>query len=269
MKRILLAFGLLSSIGSIHALELPTKSNDDHRIRTVTYNRNDVVQLDTMVGVSTHIELEPGEQYLTHVFGDSRAYAFTKAKNHIFIKPIVEDSNTNLIIVTDRRTYNFRLSYIGDRSKESVYDLSFSYPDTVAKEQAEKKKQSDIDAAFRQQRGRTNLKYSMSGDLEIAPVNVWDIGDVTYFKFPGNVDLPLIYEVDAKGDEHVIPKSIVGPAHNIWAVQKVNAKWSVRLGAESVLTVWNDAFDPLGVENISRTLSPSVQRVIKVQGDSQ
>lgn len=268
MKQLTLFAALLCLSYGACALEQPTQSSADHRIRSVTYNRNDVVQVDTMIGVATHIELESGEKYVTHVFGDSDAYTFTRAQNHLFLKPRVEDSNTNLIVITNRRTYNFRLSYIGDRSKQSVYDLAFSYPDTAIRLAEEAKKKVDLDAAFKQQRGRTNLLYSGTGDKEIAPVNTWDIGDVTYFKFPGNVDLPNIYMVDAQGNENVIDKVIVGPAKNIYAVAKVNEKWRVRLG-DSVFSVKNDAYDPLGLENISRTSSPAVQRVVRNPGDDQ
>lgn len=263
MKKCLLAFAVLTAMSSAFALELPASSVDDHRIRYVTYNRNDVVQLDTVVGVATHIEIEPGEEYVTHVFGDSQAYAFTRAQNHIFIKPTVADSSTNLTLVTSRRVYNFNLTYVAeDTKKQAVYDLSFRYPDTVAKQIAEQKKKADLETAFKEPRGKTNLKYAMSGDFDVAPIHAWDIGTITYFKFPDNVDMPNIYTVDAHGNESIVPRNIVGPAKNIVAVHKVNPVWTIRLG-DSALRVWNDGFDPKGLENVSRTASPAVKRVVR------
>src|SRR3546814_8551782 len=81
------------------ALENPRSSRLDHRVRTVNYNAADVIQLDAVIGVATHIVLAPGERYVYHVFGDSQAYAFTYKDNHLFFKPTADDANTNLIVV--------------------------------------------------------------------------------------------------------------------------------------------------------------------------
>lgn len=247
------------------ALDLPANSAYDHRIRTVVYNRLDVVQVDTVVGIQTHIEFEPGELYVAHAFGDPQAWTFSTKLNHIFLKPKADDADTNLTIITNRRVYNFRLSYFTERnSTKTLYSLLFDYPDTRTKEMEESAKVALVEDAFKQQRGRNNTDYDFWGDLDIAPINAWDDQEFTYIKFSPNTDMPGIYLVDADGNESLANRSAVGMAHNVYAVQKVNRLWMLRLGDRAV-AVHNNSYDSQGVENTTGTKSPAVQRVLKVQ----
>lgn len=267
MKKSILAIALLAAFpGLCVALDNPVKSPYDHRVRMTSYNPQDVVQLDTVIGIATHIELERGEQYVTHAFGDSASYSFANSANHIFIKPIAEQAHTNLIIVTDRRTYKFRLIFQPTREAKAIYSLAFLYPDSERKRALEELRKKAVEEGFdKPPRGSFNTNYSMAGDLDIAPIHAWDNNEFTYFKFPGNVDLPGIYMVDPDGNESMVNRNTIGHANGIYSVHKVNAKWILRLG-DRALAVYNDSYDPVGVENTSRTQSPKVKRVV-VGGD--
>ncbi|EJC61004.1 trwF protein [Alcaligenes faecalis subsp. faecalis NCIB 8687] len=78
------------------ALDLPKQAGTDHRIRYANYDPHNVTQLDSVIGVGTMIELEEGENYLFHVFGDSEAYEFTEYTNHLFLKPVVDQADESL-----------------------------------------------------------------------------------------------------------------------------------------------------------------------------
>lgn len=265
MKKIVLGLVLASlCTGPALALDNPRASRYDHRIRSISYNTQDVVQLDTVIGVATHIMLEKGEHYVTHAFGDSEAYDFAVKENHVFIKPKAEQADTNLIIVTDRRTYNFRLTFQADR-KDATYQVAFRYPDVEAAKAAKRRRMATIEAGFRGKHGRYNLDYTMSGDRDIAPVNAWDNGVHTFFKFPGNRDIPAIYMVGEDGKESIVNRTTRGESSNVVMVHKVNARWVLRLG-DRALAVFNDSFDPVGIENTSGTSSPAVKRVVR-EGD--
>ncbi len=134
----------LALAGPALALETPRSSRLDHRVRTVNYNAADVIQLDAVIGVATHIVLAPDERYVYHVFGDSQAYAFTYKDNHLFFKPTAEDANTNLIVVTDQRDYSFRLSYSDSRSAPALYKLVIRYPDAEARKRDQAAQQAAI-----------------------------------------------------------------------------------------------------------------------------
>lgn len=254
---------LLSSLYAmpVQALMTPESSQSDHRIRYVTYDASDVVQVETVLGVATHIMLEEGEQYVTHAFGDSEAYAFANTGRHIFIKPKAELANTNLIVITNKRSYKFRLQFRNDRA-EAIYELAFNYPSLAAQKTHESSHRLAIERGFYQGAKAYNLNYTMSGDKDVAPINVWDNGQITYFKFSANMDMPSIYMVDAKGSENLIPRTIVGDSNNIIAVHKVNPRWIIRLGNRA-LAIFNEAYDQNGVPNTTGTISTVVHRINK------
>ncbi|WP_407213987.1 TrbG/VirB9 family P-type conjugative transfer protein [Enterobacter kobei] len=72
-----------------------------------------MVRIDAVAGLFTHIVVSPDETYITHAFGDS-GWTFSHKLNHMFVKPKREMSDTNLTIVTDKRSYNIVLHYIGE-----------------------------------------------------------------------------------------------------------------------------------------------------------
>lgn len=251
------------------AAATPTASKFDGRIRYVTYNGADVVRIDTLAGIATHIQLEEGETYVTHAFGDAAAWNFASTGNHVFLKPTADRADTNLILVTDRRTYNFSLVYHASKDAEVVYQLSFYYPDTAAKRNAERSEEKKLAASFLVPQADANTNYTMAGDRSVAPLNVWDDGKFTYFKFGVNRDIPAIYMVDADGNEAIVNRNSVGDASDVVVVQKVGAKWRLRLGQQA-LSVFNeqavaDADRPIATnrDRATGTSSPAVTRVVK------
>lgn len=273
MKQLVLAL-LLSTAAISPALadQVTTASKFDERIRYVSYNGADVVKVDTVAGIATHIKLEDGEEYVTHAFGDAEAWSFAVEKNHVFIKPRADRADTNLIVVTDKRTYNFQLVYHSKSDAPSVFQLSFHYPDTVAKQAAVVREAKALEAGFAVPAGPSRTNYTMAGDYTIAPLNVWDDGKFTYFKFPGNRDFPAIYMVDPDGRESIVNRNSVGKSSDVVVVQKVNEKWSLRLGQQA-LAVFNEDMIAAGDVPIttnpyaaSGTSSPVVERLVKGGG---
>jgi len=241
-------------------LGLSSALGEDQRIRYVIYDRDEIVVIEAVVGVATHIVLEQGETYLTHAFGDGKAWDFAVKGNHCFVKAVAENPESNLTIVTDRRSYHFSLR-LAPASDAPTYEIVFDYPDSRAKKEREEARRKEVEEAFAKKPRATNLEYSMSGDLDIAPVNAWDDREFTYFKFPGNRDIPAIYMVDVDGTESIVDRHGAGAANEIVALHKVAPRWVLRLGTRA-LAVWNDAYDPGGRRNITRTSSPEVNRVL-------
>jgi len=233
----------------------------DRRIRYVTYDPDDVVSIDAVVGVVTHIVLEAGETYVTHAFGDGKAWDFAVKANHCFLKAVATNADSNLSIVTDRRSYHFALRLVTSSGAAATFEIAFRYPDTDARRRREDAHRRAVEDGFARRGDRPNLSYSMSGDFDLAPVNAWDDREFTYFKFPGQRDIPAIYMVDADGNESIVNRHSAGAGNEIVVVHKVAARWVLRLGTRA-LAVWNDAFEPEGRRNVTRTASPDVNRVL-------
>jgi type IV secretion system protein VirB9 len=227
---------------------------------------------------------------VTHAFGDPNGWYFAHKGNHFFIKAKAVNSDTNLVIVTNKRSYNFVLHFIGNYAtrdadgkvvvhdiktpwslRDATLQLQFTYPREKAREAALAAQKASLARRFDAHGGYHNLNYDISAsarDREIEPVNVWDDGRFTYFKFGPNTDLPNIYTVDSQGQEtlvnrHMLPND--GGAHVIVA-EKIAPRFVLRLG-DDVVGVINESYDPVGTPNTTGTSSPVVHRVIK--GDDQ
>lgn len=246
-------------ITRVMALHHPTRSSFDARIRYTPYNAHDVVQLNTVIGIATHVVLEEGEQYMTHAFGDANAYAFAVEKNHLFLKPKAENADTNLAVVTDRRSYHFRLTFQPSIQSSAVYQLVFTYPVHL--------KKAALERDFEQAGHECNLNYTMSGDQDIAPLHAWDNGTFTYFKFASSRDLPVIYMVDADDQESMVNRHNMGEASNIVVAHKVHDRWILRLG-DRALAIYNESSReqaewPQPAPLSTGTAVPTIQRIVK------
>lgn len=247
MKKISTLAACCFAVSSAWGLQEPERSPLDHRIRYVDYNPHDVVQMESVIGISTHIVTSPDEEYITHAFGDSASYEFGTKQNHYFIKPIAEQADTNLSIVTTKRTYAMRLRFRDDRLN-ATYKLTFRYPEEEQrkKEAAEALKRAELEAEAKRKKAAEdmkytaydyNLEYTMSGDLSIAPINAWDDGRFTYFKFAQHVDLPLIYAINQDGQESIVNRHMLND--QVIVMHQVREKWVLRLG-DNALAVWNE-----------------------------
>lgn len=244
---------------AVSAESVPASKGVDSRIQSVKYNPSDVVKIYAKAGIATHIILNSDETYQTHAFGDSEAWQFSNVGSHIFIKPKVENGSTNLVVVTDRRVYNFYVQY----SKKDTFQVQFTYPEQIA-ERAKQKDAQLMLASFktRFEGKRINLAYKMKGSPVVAPVNVWDDGTFTYFKFGNNTDLPAIYALGKNDDESLYNRTVFGQKNDVIMVHGVSPKWRLRIGAYA-LDVVNDALNQVGNDMESGTVSDQIERVIK------
>lgn len=251
----------LALAGPALALETPRSSRLDHRVRYVNYNAADVIQLDAVIGVATHIVLAPDERYVYHVFGDSQAYAFTYKDNHLFFKPTAEDANTNLIVVTDQRDYSFRLSYSDSRSALALYKLIIRYPEAEARKRDQAAQQAAIERSLQAPPTRVNwLAYTRSGDATIAPVHAWDDGRQTWLQFAPGADIPAVYRVTPDGQE-VITNFHMADDRTL-VLHRTSALWHLRLG-DLVLAIHNETYGATPPPAHTGTTSPAVQRRVK------
>ncbi|MDK7585083.1 TrbG/VirB9 family P-type conjugative transfer protein [Alcaligenes phenolicus] len=243
------------------ALDLPKQAGTDHRIRYANYDPHNVTQLDSVIGVGTMIELEEGENYLFHVFGDSEAYEFTEYTNHLFLKPVVDQADTNLIVVTDRRNYTFRIEYHNEReTKQALYKLIMRYPDSEAIEARQQQHEKTVQTAFSQVGLPVNWQaYSKSGDLDLAPIHAWDDGHQTWMQFAPTAEIPAIYRVTDDGQEVLTNYHMAD--HRTMVLHRTSARWHIRLGG-NVVAIHNAAFRQTPTKPHTGTASPSVERVV-------
>ncbi len=238
----------------------------DSRIRTVDYRPNEVISVPVSTGVVTRITLEHGEKIIAAATGmpgkcDSDANVWCVVAdadaNEVWVKPKTGAKHNNLELKTDRRDYSFDLKV----GKVTTYRVVLRYAGLSAVGPARGPTDQEIVAARLAQAQPTpkNLNYSLEGNEkggDIIPKAVFDDGTFTYFKFPGNTELPTIFVIGADGKEARVNYNMTG---DYMVVQRLGHQFVLRLG-KSVVSVWNDSFDAQGVAPKSGTTIAGVER---------
>lgn len=247
MRKILLvALCLLGTFSSVWANQNPRGLSTDNRIKIVAYNANDVVTVHGSHYVSTGIFLDKNESILHIDVGDPLAWKVTPSRDApyvLFVEPQLPQSDTNMTVLTTKRTYQFRLfTYNGDspRSRSVIFSLQFRYPD-------EEKAQFESELSSLQHgflgnapnnAVRWNYDYSFYGSKRLAPIQAVDNGTFTIFKFPKNSIVPAIFAVDLHRNESLVNFRVEG---DYVFIQGVRHQYTLRNG-EDVTTVYNDCF---------------------------
>lgn len=261
---------------SVFAEVTPPYGEFDPRVRVVPYNQYEVTKLVTFFGVSTHIQFSRDEEIVDLAIGDPAAWEIIPRVSNLYIRPLANNPDTNLTIVTSKRSYQFTL-YTAKRSDKDktawrdpnlVYSLSFKYKDdeeSTAKKEAEAKKLKDklesAEQALKDQKDViSNIDYWAAGSPEISPTGAKDDGRFIYLTFSNNRDIPAIYEVDEFGEESLINSNVDG---NTVIIQRMVKQLRLRRG-NYVTCVINRSFDlDGGRDNNTGTISTEVTRTVK------
>ncbi len=257
---------------------VPNKGKYDARVRIVNYNPENVIKILTFYGVSTHIQFGDGEDVKYFAAGDDKAWRIVSKENNLFIKPTSEKADTNVTVITKKRTYQFALvvdkKSIRDEkawsSQNLIYSLSFRYPQEEAAKTLEEEKRAKEKAAYLEIQAKlkakkydekANFNYWVAGSEEISPTTAYDNGSFIFLTFSNNRDMPAIYSVDENEKEALINTNVING--NTIVVQRMVKKLMLRKGP-SVAAVVNRSFDlDGGKDNKTGTVAPDVERIIK------
>ena len=275
MKK-LLAVALLLPLLS-NAEITPLKGNFDPRVRIVDYNPQNVIKLSTFFGVSTHVQFGDGETIRDVAVGDDQAWNIKPRGSHLFIKPQATHADTNVTVITDKRTYQFALIVQPRPRRDSsawsdpnlIFSLTFRYPDEEAARVAAESRKNAVKDRLGEIKGKLsdankegqNFDYWVAGSEEISPTAARDDGRFIYLTFSNNRDMPAVYSVDTVGNEALINTNVI--EGNTIVIQRLVPSLMLRKGT-AVASVINKSFDlNSGSDNSTGTIAPDVQRVLK------
>lgn len=269
-----LAAALLLTVAlPANALQQPTAGARDARVRQVVYDPVNVVKINGVIRASTQVQFAEEEEIAHVAIGDSVSWEIAPAGNILFLKPRERHPATNLQVVTTRRdgrkrSYQFELSINETSLDDSYFMVRFAYPEDEAEqrrlEAGERRSAAEAGAidntlAIQAQYGPRNWRYSAQGSPDLEPDSVYDDGKQTTLRFSGNREIPAIYLVGSDGTESLVPKNV---RRDLVAVHAVGRELRLRRGAE-VLCLFNEAYDPVGVNHRTNTTSPSVTRTAR------
>ena len=265
----------------------------DPRLRDVQYDPNAVVTVPVKRGVVTLVVLDADES-ITDVAaglgGDcSKAeaawcVAAQPGGRNLFVKAKSSASApNNLAVVTDRRTHSFRFVVLADGDpKPPVYRLTVKAPAVRSAPPSRvtlrdpgpllalpalpppPSPQEMIAERMQAKAQVRNSNYSIAegtGSGDIVPALVFDDGRFTYFRFPGNREVPAVFHVLGDGSETLVNARM---EDDLLVVDRVSRKLMLRSGS-AVVGIWNEAFDLDGVPPGGGTTVSGVERSLKIE----
>lgn len=212
-----------------YATSVPRGVAADKHIKVVQYDPNNVVLLKGRYGYQTQIAFAPNEVVQNVSLGDSMAWQVVPVGNSLFIKPVAQ-SNTNMTVITNSNSYNFQLDS-SDAQVLPTYKLQFTYSDASFD-------QGSVITIPTINHDQVNKKYSYTGDKSLVPLELFDDGRFTYFKFKqdGMSRLPAVYTVDKNREESIVNYRM---QDGYMIVNTIAKQFTLRNGAE-VTSIYND-----------------------------
>ncbi len=253
------AGGLLLAARAFGGGATATESGDP-RLRVAAYSANEIYRLTAYVGYQIDLEFEPGESFVGLGAGDLESLGFAAEANHLFLKPKAAAVDTNLTVLTTRRTYQFEYSASAQRPDRSagdvIYALRFTYAATAAEQPADALERR---LAAAPEGRRHNLAYGYRGSPELKPVSAWDDGVQTHLRFDTRGELPALFVRNDDGSESLVNFTVDADG---LVVHRVARRYTVRRGGLRGCIV-NEDFGGTGERLGSGTVAPEVKRVTR------
>ena len=273
MLQRLIEFTLCAAVAMANAATVPPSGPLDYRIRTAVYSEGQVYRITGFFGFHALIMFAPDER-IEKVGGFEKGWSIDNLGNKLLVYPKIDDADSNLTVVTNRRVYFFDLSvkpfpkkYASQADDPAqTYGLRFRYPDDEAKAIAAAAAAAALEEKLRAATTKTSEKpkhwnYTYMGAEAIKPYRVWDDGTFTYFKFYAQQDLPSFFVVNDDGSESIVNKGVERDNDTV-VVQRVGKQFVLRMG-NTVTCIYNDNPAMYTPSSGTETSSDDVQRVIR------
>ncbi|WP_082848055.1 TrbG/VirB9 family P-type conjugative transfer protein [Delftia sp. GW456-R20] len=267
----LLIFSLLLAHSSF-SLSTPYLSETDRTVR-VPFSDQRATRVPAVVDSPVLVELPGNEEIDALVRGnpDQETWEIVKRGHRIFIRAMKDAKPIQLTAVTKSRAFIFDLSPVTatkdnfeNRIARIVVDLPASPKPAIKPIAVPSPIPSVVEpAASPKVSSKRNREYSLqivSESSDVRPREVFDDGRFTYFRFPNNLEIPVIYRsVPDSTEEWIVNSHREG---DFIVMQAVSPMWTLRL-AGNVLGIFNEAFDVEGVAPERGTTSQSIKREIR------
>lgn len=273
---------LAASASPAYALREPTPSRLDPHVGHVPYDADDVVHLPAEVGRTITVVLSPSENIETGkvAVSDKTDLRSLASANVLFLKPVralEPQPITVRAILPDgsARLYVFQLDAHEPGEGKCFYKVQFDYPREEALARAAAWRQRQHEAAERRAAEQLrapspastlNKQYVGQGDASILPTReMWDDGQFTYVRLPGHARIPGFWAINPDGKPALV--SDFNKVGDIVSLPRIAPAWHLRDG-DAVLYTWNLAYNPVGNDTGTGTVSPDIERTVKLPGAS-
>jgi type IV secretion system protein VirB9 len=243
--------------------------DESTRIRSIEYRENLVLRAVGYPDYPIVIELDAGEPIESAAGGKIANWEVETRGSRLYARPLDGARPTTVLIASKTRSYV--LDLVPGSRKGAPTDLVSKIvvrlpappqkpPEPVAEANAIKEAATPLSEALSAARNDHYSLEAVSETIDIRPREVFDDGRFTYFSFPENLPIPTIYKsAPGSQDEWLVNSHRDG---DYIVVHGVGASWNLRLSG-SVLGVFNDAYDPVGVAARAGATITGVKRELK------
>jgi type IV secretion system protein VirB9 len=222
------------------AIQNTTPNSVDKRLRTFTYDPNEVYKFVGHYRYQSSIEFAPDEEIATISLGDTVAWQIIPSGNRIFLKPVEPDATTNMTVISTKRIYHFELygeEAEGIRDGEMIFQARFYYPGEGANAELQRFNHEEDLPDIQNEPEKYNFNYTATGSDYALPLKIFDDGEFTFFEFKNkNAEIPAIFLVRPDGSEEVINYRMQG---NYVVVERVSSQFTLRSG-DDVACIFNE-----------------------------
>lgn len=220
LASVALAIGLAMAPAAF-AEVVPAAGRHDNRVRNATYVDGQVYRVNVGMMRVTSIEFGPGEEISSIVAGDTSGFNFdgVPGGRAVVVKPTVAGGSTNMTVFTNRRAYYLDLHEVGRRA-----DYVVRFGGGVAATGRKTGSQMPIKQV---QRTAPYTLYGVSAKNDVTPLQVWDDGAFTYFRFRRAGQMPAIFKT-SNGSERTVNSETT--ADGAVRVSGVSSYWVLRVG---------------------------------------
>jgi type IV secretion system protein VirB9 len=216
------------------ALHEPTTDGYLNAVQIYPFSEDALYQLFAAPQQVSDIALQPGESLMAISAGDTVRWAVGDSSSgtgpakqvHVLVKPFQAGLTTNLVILTDRRTYHLQLQ---STQKTAMAALSFSYGEDGLVTGRRGAGSPIIDTGI--SLGNLRFSYKISGDSPSwRPLRAFDDGAKVYIEFPKRIDqgeAPPLFVVGAGGKSDLVNYRMRA---NYYIVDRLFAAAELRLG---------------------------------------
>lgn len=222
------------------ALWKPNEGRYFNAIQHYPYAKGALYQLYASPEHVSDISLEAGESLkalsagdtVRWIIGDTVSGTGVEAQVHILIKPIEAGLSTNLVIITDRRSYHLEL-----KSLKTTYmaALSWTYPqreiERLKQHNSLAQAEQTVSSSFNLQ--DLNFAYVITGDSpNWRPYRAFDDGGKVYIEFPRDIatgEAPPLFVLGKKGQVELVNYRMKG---RFYVVDRLFKAAELRLGED-------------------------------------
>lgn len=232
----------------------------DTRLVQFEYDADNTFLILSRPKALTHIEFGADERIQTVAGGDTKHWELTPTQNrrHLFVKPVYEQMETSMTVITDKRTYQFVLRSTGPGAKW-YQRVTWRYGETMLLDmrEAEEKAAEAEKAARNADKERQDqtlavgvnpkdlrFDYSIEGNAPFRPVSLFDDGKFTWIRMPSKlVELPALFGMTEAGELSIVNYVVQG---DYMLAQRVMDRGVLKLGKQEVRFARVKQSAPLG-----------------------